>query len=275
MGERGVLIRLRKMEFLDIVDYIRGRYGINLEKKKVLIECRLRSELDRYGIASFKDYMKAVRADESGQMAGEMINRLTTNYTYFMREFKHFDFIRETILPAATAKNKADYQAWCAGCASGEECYTLAMIFQDYREENSAMPAAHITATDISEGALEHARQGIYPMKELGTLPPKWQEKYCTVRDEKSFEIKKLLKKDIQFKNQNLMEPEGIRKRYDLILCRNVMIYFDADSKKAMISRLENSLKPGGYLIVGLAEVLPREFTTLEFIGAAIYRKPE
>ena len=89
------------------------------------------------------------------------------------------------------------------------------------------------------------------------------------------FEIKKPLKKNIQFKNQNLMEPENIRKKYDLILCRNVMIYFDTDSKKTVIKRLESSLKPGGYLIVGLAEVLPREFTTLEFKGAAVYRKPE
>lgn len=269
------MIRLETGEFLDIVGYVREKYGINLEKKKILIECRLRNELNRCGMSSFKEYMKAVREDESGRMAGEMINRLTTSYTYFMRESKHFDFIRETILPAASVKSKDDYQIWCAGCASGEECYTLAMVLQDYREENSAMPAAHITATDISEGALEHARQGIYPMKELGTLPPKWQEKYCVVKDKKSFEIKKLLKMNIQFKNQNLMEPESIWKKYDLILCRNVMIYFDTASKRIMISRLESSLKPGGYLIVGLAEVLPREITKLEFIGSAIYRMPE
>ena len=268
------MIRLGTLEFLDIVDYVREKYGINLEKKKVLIECRLRSELDRCGIASFKDYMKAVRADKSGRLAGEMINRLTTNYTYFMREPRHFDFIRKTILPQA-AKNKTDYQAWCAGCASGEECYTLAMLFQDFAQENSAAPAAHITATDISESALERARRGIYPIKEFRNLPPQWQEKYCVVKDEKSFETKKFLKKNIQFKNQNLMEPENTWKKYDLILCRNVMIYFDTASKKTMISRLENSLRPGGYLIVGLAEVLPREFTTLEFMGSAIYRKPE
>lgn len=269
------MIRLGALEFLDIVAYVREKYGINLEKKKVLIECRLRSELDRCGASNFKDYMKAVRDDESGRMAGEMINRLTTNYTYFMREAKHFDFIRETILPAAAVQNKTDYQAWCAGCASGEESYTLAMLFQDFREENKQMPPAYIMATDISESALEHARQGIYPIKELGNLPPQWQEKYCTVKNEKNFEVKKLLKKNIQFKNQNLIEPENIWKRYDLILCRNVMIYFDTDSKKTMIDRLENSLRPGGYLIVGLAEVLPRQFTKLEFVGSAIYRKPE
>ncbi len=269
------MIRLGALEFLDIVDYVREKYGINLEKKKVLIECRLRSELDRCGVSSFRDYMKAVREDESGRMAGEMINRLTTNYTYFMRESKHFDYIRETILPTATAKNKTDYQVWCAGCASGEECYTLAMLFQDFIQENSVMERIHITATDICESALKQAKEGIYPIKELGNLPPQWQEKYCTVSSGKNFKVKKLLKNMIQFENQNLMEPEDIRKKYDLILCRNVMIYFDAASKKTMISRLENSLRPGGYLIVGLAEVLPREITALDFIGTAIYRKPE
>lgn len=269
------MIRLGALEFLDIVTYVREKYGINLEKKKVLIECRLKNELERYGMSSFKAYMKAVRSDESGQMAGEMINRLTTNYTYFMRESRHFDFIREVILPTVRAEGREDYQVWCAGCASGEECYTLAMLFQDFREKNAGMPPVHITATDVCESALEKARKGIYPIKDLGNLPEQWQDKYCIVRQKDSFEIKKPLKKNIQFKNQNLMEPENIRKKYDLILCRNVMIYFDTDSKKTVIKRLESSLKPGGYLIVGLAEVLPREFTTLEFKGAAVYRKPE
>lgn len=268
------MIRLETLEFLDIVAYVREKYGINLEKKKVLIECRLKSELERCGMSSFREYMQAVKSDKSGRMAGEMINRLTTNYTYFMRESKHFDYIRETVLPAVTAKNKADYQVWCAGCASGEESYTLAMLFQDFMQESSSTMRVHLTATDICESALEQARQGIYPIKELGNLPKRWQEQYCDVKDGKSFEIKKILKDMIQFKSQNLMEPENIRKKYDLILCRNVMIYFDTASKKTMIKRLENSLRPGGYLIVGLAEVLPREFTTLEFVGSAIYRKP-
>ncbi len=115
--------------------YIRENYGINLNKKQVLIECRLLRELEKRGIDSYGKYLELIKMDKDGDMAGEMINRLTTNYTYFMREPSHFSILRDEILPETyDGRHYGTYNIWCAGCSTGEECYTLAMTLADYRK---------------------------------------------------------------------------------------------------------------------------------------------
>ncbi len=270
------MIRLNEQEFQDIAGFIRQKYGINLDKKKVLIECRMSRELEGKGIRSFSEYLELLKKDTTGSIADEMVNSLTTNYTYFMREPKHFEFLNSRIFPELFERYKSNLcSIWCAGCSTGEECYTLAMLLWDYRERSSIPLNFWITASDISKKVLEKAEQGIYPIRELEEVPPVWRSKYCHIQpDGKQFCVDESLKRIIRFRYQNLLEVPPGSEKYDLILCRNVMIYFDRESKRQLIRMLEDSLNPGGYLLIGHAELLTGEETRLESVYPAVYRMP-
>lgn len=268
------MIRLTDSEFTEIVEYMRQNYGINLEKKKVLIECRLTKDLENYGLDSFAQYIGLLHRDATGRIAGEMVNRLTTNYTYFMRESSHFKYLYENILPEFCKERKMkQLRAWCAGCSTGEECYSIAMTLMDYKERTAGDCTMNITATDISEEVLTKAEAGIYPVKELEDIPPLWWDKYCIRYEEKNFRIKDNIKNHIRFICQNLMEQGNAAIKYDLIFCRNVMIYFDRQSKRKLLQILEKRLAPGGYLLIGHAELLSREETDLQQVFPAVYKK--
>ncbi|MDO4275380.1 MAG: protein-glutamate O-methyltransferase CheR [Eubacteriales bacterium] len=269
------MIRLSDSELSFIVEYMRENFGINLEKKKVLIECRLSKEAERAGANSFGKYFQMLRQDRTGKIAEGMVNRLTTNYTYFMREPAHFSILTEKILPQVLADGRSGFcNIWCAGCSTGEESYTLAMLLQDFKEKQpGSFQSIRILATDISEEVLECARKGIYPMSELDSIPPQWQKKYCNIIDKKHFKLDEKLKYYIQFDKQNLMDDGKLTDKFDFIFCRNVMIYFDKNSKAKVLKRLERSLKPGGYLFVGLAELLYRDETELKSVYPAVYKK--
>ena len=144
------MIRLNAKEFDEIVTYIREHYGINLEKKQVLIECRLARELERRGITSFARYMELMKNDRTGIMAGEMVNRLTTNYTYFMREPAHFTVLGQKILPELFENRSCGVcNIWSAGCSTGEEVYSVSMLIQELKEKGGRMPGIRMLATDI------------------------------------------------------------------------------------------------------------------------------
>ena len=267
------MIRLKESEFEDIVRYIRENYGINLDKKQVLIECRLSRELEKRGIDSYGKYLELIKMDKDGDMAGEMINRLTTNYTYFMRKPSHFSILRDEILPETyDGRHYGTYNIWCAGCSTGEECYTLAMTLADYRKRFPGVPSTRILATDLSGEVLRQAQEAVYPMREWDSLPKEWQQEYCYIVDEKHFGIDERLKYNITFMKHNLMEEFPQEKKFDLILCRNVMIYFDKASRRKLISSLERHLKPGGYLLIGHSELLSAEESSLKTVHPAIYK---
>lgn len=268
------MIRLREKEFTDIVKYMREEYGINLEKKRVLIECRMTRVLERYGLDSFSGYLDMLHKDRSGEMAGEMVNRLTTNYTYFYREPDHFERLQDAILPELLEHIPSGVlDIWCAGCSTGEECYTLGMALQEYRRSRNDACRARILATDISGEALEKAKKGVYPVKELEGLPPEWRRRYCGKTDGRTFGVEEDLKACVRFQRRNLMDPVRTSEKFHIILCRNVMIYFDKSSRERLITTLENALDKGGYLLIGHAELLTAKETRLEPVYPAVYRK--
>ena len=270
------MIRLRENEFLDIVAYVRQNYGINLDKKKILIECRLSKELENQGITSYSRYLEMIKKDKDGELAGEMINRLTTNYTYFMREEDHFSILEEKIMPEICERKRyGAFNIWCAGCATGEECYTLAMTLADYNKRSGYDYSARILATDVSGEVLCQAEEGVYSMREWDSLPGRWQEEYCYIADHKHFGVDRRLRDNITFMRHNLMEELPDDRKFDLIFCRNVMIYFDRDSRRRLIGMLEKRLRPGGYLLIGHAELLSTEETRLKPVYPAIYKNME
>lgn len=268
------MIRLKEEEFAEIVEYMRQSYGINLEKKKTLIECRMSKELESQGVTTFGRYMELLKKDKTGMTASNMVSRLTTNYTYFMREPAHFTILRDHILPEFSKSSSRGFlNVWCAGCSTGEECYTIAMILQDYRDRTGNLLNYRILATDISGQVLEKAGKGIYTAKEMEGLQAEWKNKYFRSADAKTFCVEERLKQNIRFQNQNLLSPYMGTEQFDLIFCRNVMIYFDKKAKETLVRKLEASLKPGGYLVIGHAELLNRGEIKLEPVFPAVYKK--
>lgn len=269
------LIRFTEEEFRKLVKYMSEQFGIDLSKKKILAECRLNGELEKRGGITMSEFLRQMEADKTRQLESILLNRLTTNYTYFMREPKHFNFLKENILPAIKPEwGRISYQIWCAGCSSGEECYTLAMLLQDYKDQGGFLPPYSILGTDISEQALSAAESGRYPVRELENIPESWRKKYLVGgENDEFFEITAAIRSKVRFRRMNLLKPSAGLGEYDLVLCRNVMIYFHEESRKKLIEKLYRALKPGGYLFVGHTELLPRNHELFDYVCPAVYRK--
>lgn len=267
-------MRISDRDFEHLRDYIRNEFGIDLTKKKVLVECRMSCELEKRGIPSIGAFMEQMEQNKGGELQMALLNRLTTNYTYFMREPKHFEYLEKSILPEIKKEGSGSFKIWCAGCSSGEECYTLAMLLRNYNDFGGGLPDFEILGTDISEKALEQAKKAVYSNQELAQIPVLWQKKYCRPSEVKNhFEIQGELQKYVRFMRMNLLKPNITFGQYDLILCRNVMIYFDEAARKKLLDNLYRALKPGGYLFVGHTELLPRNHECFKYICPAIYRK--
>lgn len=265
------MIRIEDDEFTALCEFMHKKYGINLTKKRVLIEYRLMNELKKYQVNSFGEYMALLKKDYSGEMEEAFVNRITTNYTFFLREAVHFQYITEQILPNISLSTP--YHIWIAGCSSGEECYTLAMCLEDYRRKKGVLPPITIYATDVNTVVLEEAKRAIYPSEALKTLPAHWQSMYCILDAEgKTFTFKKLIKDQIKFEHHNLMQP--FKEHYfNLIMCRNVLIYFDEISRMQIVRNFDRSLMDTGYIILGHAEMIPYSAMKYKYHKSSIYEK--
>lgn len=267
-------IKLSDSDFERLTSYIQKNFGINLTKKRTLIEGRLSNMITERGFSDYKSYIDEVFKDASGTEIINLVNKLTTNHTFFMREPEHFEYLKTVVLPyLEQTVTDHDIRIWSAGCSSGEEPYTLAMIIDEYFGAKKPQWDCKILATDISMKVLTKARQGIYSKEGMNDIPALWKQKYFQQRDANTYEVTPQIKKEVVFKEFNLMEPIVYKKPFDLILCRNVMIYFDAPTKNALVNRFYGATKTGGYLFIGHAESVAKDATRYNYIKPAIYRK--
>ncbi len=261
-------------EFLRLATYMQEHYGINLSKKRTLIEGRLGQHVEkRY--RSFDEYIDHVLEDNSGEELSFLVSRLTTNFTYFMRERTHYDYLTSIILPEIE-KNSTDkdLRIWSAGCSTGEEAYTTMMVVDEYFGSRKAGWDTTILATDISSNVLRIAKTAKYDPEALRQLDPQWKEKYFSPTPDGMFKIKEPYIKEVYFNHFNLMQERlPFKKKFHVIFCRNVMIYFDTPTKEKLCKRYYDALVPGGHLFIGLSETLSNVETKLQFISPAIYRK--
>lgn len=234
------LIVITDKEFEQLSKFIKANYGINLkEEKKSLVMARLRKVLNQKNMKSFAEYFEYINSDKTGQGASELINRITTNHTYFMRESKHFEFFSDQVLPYLkdTASNQ-DLRIWSAGCSTGEEPYTLAMIIDEYFGREKLFWNTQVLATDISSEVLETAKRGIYSDEKIASLPLSIRGKYFKSVDNENSEIIDKIKKEVIFARLNLMsESFPFTKKFHTIFCRNVMIYFDSKTKMELVNK--------------------------------------
>ena len=265
------MIRLTDKEFVDIVTFVKSNYGIDLSKKKQLIESRMYPILSERKIDNFTDYFNLVKSSKSDEMV-VMLNKLTTNHTYFMREPVHFEFFKNIILPKVEKENKNKVlRIWSAGCSSGEEAYTTVMVMKDFFGFQNW--DYRILATDISARAIESAQNSCYNKEALQNLPPAWINKYFIKKGEDQYILSQDIKNEVIFKYFNLMESFPFKKDFDLIFCRNVMIYFDQATKNQLIRRFYGMLKPGGYLFIGHSETVQNGSSSFKYIQPSIYQK--
>lgn len=271
------MLNITDKEFNKFAEYVKSNYGINLtEKKKTLVVGRLQNILQQKNFGSFSDYYDYVVSDTTGEALTTLINKITTNHTFFMREPDHFRFLISRILPFLTAsvKGHKDIRIWSAGCSSGEEPYTLAMIMSDFFGVEKSLWDTKILATDISMNVIQKATCGIYANERLGGMPAAWRKKYFKKVDENSSAVVDSIRNEVIFRIFNLMNTSfPFKKKFHVIFCRNVMIYFDQQTKTELVSRFYEITEPGGYLFIGHSESLNREETKYKYIMPAVYRK--
>ncbi|QXI31164.1 CheR family methyltransferase [Pseudomonas vanderleydeniana] len=239
------------------------------EAKRQLIAGRLSKRLRHFGLGSYGDYYQLLMKDKGEmQMA---IDLLTTNETYFFREPKHFEFLREKLV--TELRGSGPLRIWSAACSSGEEPYTLALLLASTLQGRPW----EILASDISTRILDKARAGLYPLDAAQGIPGDLRQRFClqgTGRNEGLFTLDASLRQRVQFRQINLNSTLPDVGMFDVIFLRNVMIYFDADTKRQVVQRLRARLRPGGYFLVSHSESLHGITDELESVRPSVYRRP-
>jgi chemotaxis protein methyltransferase CheR len=261
---------LLEQDFRQIQRLMYQEAGISLTpSKKVLISGRLMKRLRHFGLTTFRDYLHLVDSPQHQEERRLMINLLTTNETSFFREPRHFDFLTELLRGTHLAR---PWRIWSAACSTGEEPYSIAMTLADALGNHGW----ELVASDINNQVLDKASQGIYPMARAEQIPQERLMRHCmrgTGQAEGHFMVSPHLRERIAFHRINLIERLPDIGQFDVIFLRNVMIYFDVDTKKRVVDTLTDRLVPGGYLFTGHSESLHGITTQLASVRPAVYRK--
>lgn len=265
------IVSLTDAEFAVFQKLIHDWAGIHMpDTKKALISSRLMKRLRHYGMESYSDYLRLVRAEENHAERQVMINLLTTNETYFFREFRHFEWLREY----ATVHRNKPFRVWSAACSSGQEVYSIAMVLANALGEEAGWD---VLGTDISEKMLAQALSATYPIAMAEEIPEYYRKRYClkgTQSEQGKFCIAPPLLQHIRFKHLNLLEHEpGSFGLFDVIFLRNAMIYFDRATRKKVAELLAESLKPEGFLVIGHAESLHGITDELKAVKPTFYAR--
>lgn len=251
--------------------------GVNLtEGKQELVRARVAKRMRALGQASLDDYVAHVEGEGGAAELKEMVDVLTTNKTSFFRELPHFEFLRKEVLPAWVRSGKP-LRLWSAGCSSGEEPYSVAMLILD-EVPDAARRDVRILATDLSRTVLRRAREGRYAADVVEGISTRFRERYFQAArpvpgQERSYEVVPGVRGMVSFAPLNLMEPWPLRGPFDVILCRNVMIYFDRPTREKLIRRFRGLLAPQGHLLVGHSESLSGMSHELTYVQPAVYRR--
>ncbi len=270
--------------FERFAQFIRQRCGIRIDQaKQAMLEGRLRKRMRALGLPTFEAYADYLFNRQNGDTREiiHFLDTVTTNKTDFFREAPHFDYLRRSLLPEFMAQRDrrrvSTFRIWSAGCSTGEEPYSLAMVLNEFAEQNPAFSYA-ILATDLCVRALATAKAGIYDIDQLDDVSPEYRLKYFTAArtpDRRQLRVVPALREHVVFKRFNFITPVfPIRQPLQAIFCRNVMIYFDRPTREQLISRFIDTLAPGGCLFTGHSESLAGFRTGLTPVAAAVYRKP-
>jgi len=271
--------KLTDSQFQKFSELIYNKTGIFLKsEKKELLNARLGKRLRACGMTSFEEYFTFVTRDGSGEELVHLIDQVSTNFTNFFREQAHFDLLEQTILPQLANESRVRSEGiriWSSACSSGEEPYTLGMVVSEFLARNPGLRCS-ILATDISTKVLNQAKHGVYSMDKVAKIPPPLLKKYFQkgVGNSVGFvKVKEQLRQLVDFRHFNLMQDFSWGKPFDVIFCRNVMIYFNRETQQRLIEKFYNSLGPAGYLVIGHSESISSIKHNFKQLAATAYRK--
>ena len=258
----------------------RSHTGIELgDHKKEMIYSRIVRRIRALDLASFAGYCDYLEQNTETELT-PFINAITTNLTAFFREPHHFDFLGRTVLPELRKRHASDrrLRIWSAGCSTGEEPYSIAMTLHQHL--GNERWDARILATDLDTNVLNHGRNGIYSRDRMTGMNEDLVRKYFQVQrgrnpDDDKFRAKECIRELIRFNQLNLLEPWPMKGPFDVIFCRNVVIYFSKETQKILFDRYADILAPGGYLFIGHSESLHGVSRRFESLGRTIYRRTQ
>lgn len=263
-------------EFLRVSTFMKQRYGIDLSEKKVIVNGRLENYIKKGNWKNLHEFMNDVERDKTGTQERMLVNFLTTNHTYFMREFEHFDFLKSVVLPWAKKKEtvRKDLRIWSGAASTGEEPYMIAMVIADFFGIEYHQWDTKVLATDISTKVLQQALAGVYRADQIKNVPEQWKRHFFKFLPQSNqYLVKEELKREVLFRQFNLMDPFPFRRKMHAIFLRNVMIYFDEKTKRELVQKVYDTLEPGGYFFIGTTETLDRGSTPFQIIQPSIFRK--
>ena len=277
------MMTLALKDFATIRDEVYRKLGLYFEDSKVyFIQKRIEKRMETLAMASFADYGFLLRfGDKEGKEMQALANLVTTNETYMFREFEQLQAFADHCLPMILkpreAANDRKLRIWSAGCSSGEEPYTLAIILKEVMHD-FRMWDIKIKATDIDQVRLEMARRAVYDERSVKEIPPEYFDRHVTRLPAGYFGIKPETAKLVELEHLNLSDRMAMRamRQFDFIFCRNVLIYFDDASRKAVVDHFYNALKPGGFIFLGHSESIGRISTAFKLLRVGqhlVYRK--
>ena len=256
-----------------------GRFGIVLpDNAESFLNARLRGLMNSAGYPSLEALLVAAQADGHGDLFLDIIEQVSTNHSYFYREPAHFRFLSTHALPdieeQLKRKRTRDIRVWSAAAAAGEEAYTIVMAMRAYFGEHYRDMDAGVLATDIAKKALRRGANGVYRSALFRNMPPEWRDRFLEPAGEDRYRVVKLVRDDVMFRWFNLIGPmTALRGGFHIIFCRNVMIYFDAETRDTLVRALTDLLAPGGYLFIGHTDDAEHARMYLQQVRPAIFRK--
>ncbi|MDI9245274.1 protein-glutamate O-methyltransferase CheR [Marinobacter sp. CHS3-4] len=266
-------------EYESFKSFLQDACGILLgDNKQYLVKSRLRRIMEEHNLSTLTELMEGIKRSGRRSLREVVIDAMTTNETLWFRDNHPFRILQERLLPEfADRKSSQSLRIWSAASSTGQEPYSVAMIIEEYRRQRPGkLRDVKITATDISKSVLEVARRGEYEMIAIGRgLSPERQKQFFAPTMNGSWQIKPNIKNMVEFRELNLLERYMLGK-FDIVLCRNVLIYFSAELKKDILTRIHATLNPGGYLILGASESLsglPHLYEMVHCSPGIIYRK--
>lgn len=278
-GGFGVGPKMTEADFRRFSGFITSELGIKLPpSKKTMLEARLQKRLRALGFSSHRDYCDFLFSPEGmEQELHQLIDVVTTNTTHFFREPKHFDILSRQVAPELYRRQgrSRSIAVWSAGCSTGEEPYTLAMVLSEFAEANPGFLFS-ILATDISTQVLQQARQAVYAEDRIEGIPPEFRRKYLLRSKDRSRRLVRMgpeLRALIRFERLNFMQDFHFKDPLDVIFCRNVVIYFDRATQETLFQRFCNKLSPGGFLFIGHSESLTGMDLPLVQVAPTVYRR--
>ena len=261
-------------EFSQFRRFIYRAAGITLaESKKALVSGRLARRVQARNCRSYAEYLRLLVSGSLPEETQTAVDLLTTNETYFFREMKHFTLLREIASLAQRERQAGPFRVWCAASSSGEEVYSVAMVLADCLGD----APWEVLGSDISSRVLARARAGHYPMQRATHVPPAFLKRFCLrgVGDyEGTLLIDEALRRRVEFRQINLNTTLPVLGTFDVIFLRNVMIYFNHDTKQQVVARLSSQLRPGGHFLIGHSENLNGINESLRPVAPSVYRKP-